>query len=265
MTGLAITTTTPKPKLPAGIIASTDISQEDRFKLFILGDTGSGKSNLVTTAPGPVLVLDFDGRAKSIAGKPDVYVRTFPIAVGSWNEVESLLNDLEYAKKNNNLFFKTIACDTVLYMSKLAELALISSDEKMRRGKKVGSRVYSIRNGFDSFNFTHTMVADVINRITALDVNVICTGHLRPEKAKDSTPDETKYTGKLTIDPQFLAVLFPTFSERWVMKVSGGKFYVQTRQTPSFNAITTLHIDAEEEADIQKILAKHRQNVAAGK
>jgi hypothetical protein len=42
-------------------------------------------------------------------------------------------------------------------------------------------------------------------------------------------------------------------------------FRVKTKPAYDFNAVTALHIDAEEDADIAKILVKHAANVAAGK
>ena len=60
-----------------GAVEAKDVSQLTRFKMALVGRPKSGKSWMACTMPGKKYVFDFDSRKESIAGKPDVTVKTY--------------------------------------------------------------------------------------------------------------------------------------------------------------------------------------------
>src|ERR1700756_3093314 len=99
-----------------------------KLQLLIVGAEKSGKSELAATAPEPVLFLDFDLRADSLAGKKGIYACTFrdpadtltqPTAfnelldfVGKL-EKSLLLKDLGFTSAPDGLAVKTVVFDSI--------------------------------------------------------------------------------------------------------------------------------------------------------
>lgn len=273
MTQEAVSPTQPKKSsIPAGlsdVLAATEITQVDTLKLVIMGEPGAGKSWLTCTARPPILVCDFDDRKLSIAGKPGVFIKTYvdrdPKSPHAWNEFESDLGTLEYAKQKGTLEFKTIAIASLTYMLKYAQHQMMKDQTGLCRKIRVNSVEYLSTVGWDAVTVAQKMIEGVLNRLFELKLDVIVEAHIRREKDPASTPDKTIYTDKYTVEPQNLKMLLPSFNERWLVLNDYGEYKVITKPNSIFNAITALHIDGEEECNIQKILAKHTANVAAGK
>lgn len=91
----------------ANVVPASSIVSEENLKIAVVGETKSGKSWMAATAPGPVMIYDFDGRAASLRGKPNVGVKTLldldqyqPRAVKT---VDADLNNFKYRKKMEKL------------------------------------------------------------------------------------------------------------------------------------------------------------------
>ena len=87
-----------------------------------------------------------------------------------------------------------------------------------------------------------------------------------PTDRKKSTPQVPAYTGKLTTEPQYLETVLSILNERWRLEQvydSSGKIkrILHTKDDSSFKAVTSLDIDAVEEANIELILAKHKARI----
>ena len=49
---------------------ANDLTPEQRFFALFVGESGSGKTVAEATFPGPLEILDFDGRIRGILGAP---------------------------------------------------------------------------------------------------------------------------------------------------------------------------------------------------
>jgi hypothetical protein len=255
-----------------GLISTAQIASEAWLKIAIIGEPKTGKSWMATTAPGPILIYDFDGRAASLRGKPNVMVKTVqdksqesPSAMA---EVETDLNTFKYRKKNGKLIPTTFVFDSVSYMKKAMENELMKQMGKDYYRVIKLSPLSNLRvpQGWDVINGVKGYLEYLVAEFGALG-NIICVFHVRDEKDRDkSTKTEAAYTGKLTVDPQYLAGVLSVFNEVYYISVdSGGRYTVTVKPNYECRASTTLLLDDKETPDIQAIIAKHQQRLATKK
>jgi hypothetical protein len=244
---------------------STTITNIDRIKCVIAGPFGSGKSRLLSTARKPVLIYDLEDRRESVAGIPDVFVRTLVdrdvMQPTAWNDLESDIGSLEYLKSQGKLEIKSIGIDTLKAAHAIGtnEMMNTQGNNSLRREKRIGLKTYRISQGWDSVNYVQRMLDGLFNRLFALDIDIYCTTHIRKQKAADSTEDNPKFTGKWTVDPQQIEFLVSKFNERWMMK---DNFKVQVKQDWEYNAITALDIDDMMDANIEAMLKMHSSRLS---
>lgn len=251
-----------------GCYKSEEITQIDRLRVALCGDTGTGKSNLIArTARKPLLHYDFDDRRESIAGIDDVVIKTLvdkndetPTA---WNILESDIGTLEYLKSKNELPFKSLAFDSCTFLRKYAEHQFMKDSSSSSRAKyKIGITTYIIPKDYDAVTGVQKMLDGILNRAFALDLDVYMTFHTRNEKDNvKSSKTETIYKDNLTIDPPNIKVLLPKFNDKWRTFVdTDGKFKVQMHANWQFAAATVLkNVEDIEIADIGKLLEKHNK------
>jgi hypothetical protein len=255
------------------IIKATEIT-EPKLKIAIIGDTGIGKSWLaasIASPENPVLDLDFDGRAASLAGKADVYVKTYvdkdfssPTAM---SELESDINEWEYEFSQNKLLFKTFVIDSASYMRMATEREIIRQQPTLSRGIKVGTKSLKIGQGYDVFNGNKMFTEHIISRLSQLG-NLIVTFHERNEKDETKSTETKKvFTGFITVDPPHLSGLLSTFNDVWRLTASdvgaGDKRILITGLTNDFIGKTTFKgLAVQEEPDIKKLIAKHKEFIS---
>jgi hypothetical protein len=259
----------------AGAVSATQIDPTTEYlRIAILGLPKSGKSWFAATAPGPVLHYDFDNRAVSLAGKPDVYVKTLvdlnqksPIVMKA---LEKDLSNFKYRKSKGMLIPKTFVFDTVTYLKGAIENECFAQDPGLARKIRVGVSTEILKGkSYDIISGVQGYMQYLVQEFGALG-NLIVVFHERDQKDKDkSTKDETVYTGKVTVDPQYLENLLTLFNEVFRIQVKGGigatapKYIVTCRPSYDVNAASTLLIDGEEPPNIVEMLAKHKRNLAA--
>lgn len=240
----------------------TDISAHEWLKIAILGKPKTGKSTLMSTAPKPIRVYDFDDRAESLAGKDGLFILSRP----SMLDVESDLSIMKANKIKKLPLPATVAFDSVTFMNRAMEEEIFRQDSKLYRSIRVGnSTSIKIRNSWDVINGIQRYVEYLIAEFSGLGVNIIFIFHEKDEKDKaESTATETKYTGLITVDPQYLANSLSLFNEVYRITVDGAKKYTVTcRPNYDVTASTTMMLDATEPPDIQAMIAKHQQRRAA--
>lgn len=250
-----------------GLLPATEIT-EPLLKLAIVGDTGIGKSWLAVSHASPtnkILDLDFDGRAASLAGKENVYVKTYqdldfnnPKCIA---ELESDINDWEYDKSMGRLQFQTFVLDSASYMRKALEREIIRQQPTLSREIKVGARKLKLGQGYDIFNSNLMFTEHIISRLSQLG-NLIVTFHERNEKDEiKSTEKQKAFTGMVTIDPQHLSGILSTFNDVWRLTTDyTGKRVLYTGLKDDFAGKTTLKGLAETEIpDMKVLLEKHRK------
>lgn len=246
-----------------GGVASVDLAQENRLKIAIVGEPKTGKSWLAATAPGPVLIFDFDDRAESLAGKPGLIIKRKPSMI----EVEQNLSVAKARKAQKLPNPTTFVFDSVTYMNRAMEEEIFRQSPDLARKIKVGpGKEMLLRKNWDTINGVQRYMEYLIAEFSPLG-NIIFVFHEKNEKdPTKSTPENTAYTGDVTVDPQYLAKSLSLFNEVYRIKQNyAGKYEVQCRYTGAsdkFNASTTMLLDATEEPNIMKMIAKHQEKRA---
>jgi hypothetical protein len=251
-----------------GVSAAADII-EPSLKIALIGDPGVGKSWLacsIASADNEVMNLDFDGRAASLQGKPHVFVKTYhdanPNIPKAMQEFETDLAALKYAKSAGKSIPSTYVIDSVSYARKATESELIRQESKLGRVVRVGTTQLKISAGWDIINANRLYLEYIINELSTLG-NVIAIFHEREEKdVIKTTKEEVKYTGLVTIQPQYLNTITSIFNDTWRLKINyANKRVLQTGISNEFAGKCSLRgVDAEEvEPNILKLLEKHKK------
>jgi hypothetical protein len=250
-----------------GIEAAMDIS-EPLLKIAIVGDPGVGKSWFAATAPKPVLDLDFDGRKSSLAGKADVFVKSY-VDIDTTNpkaiaELESDLNTFDYEKQKGELVYKTFVIDSITYARKFTESELAKQQSNLGRTLRIGSAKITIGQGWDIVNGNRMYLEYIINRLAALG-NVIAIFHTQDEKdTAKSTAEKKAYTGRITVQPQYLSSILSIFNDVYLLDVDyKNTRFVQTGISNEFIGKCSLKglNPLNEAPDLEAMLAKHRKAI----
>lgn len=256
------------PFAQVGGIDAKSLLSEVKLKLAIVGKPKTGKSWLAVTAPKPILVYDFDDRAQSLRGKDGIRIKTLvDLDQNNPNAMRTVENDLALLKSTKNAgesIPSTFVFDSVTYMKKSMENELIRQDSKLGRTIRLSpSKKLSIGAGWDIINGVRGYLEYIVNEFSQLG-NVIFIFHERDEKDVDkSTSEKTAYTGRYTVDPQYLATVLCIFNECWRITIDYKNAYiVQTKPDNEFGASTTLEIDKEETPSIELILKKHHERIS---
>ena len=251
--------------------SSGDINPADNLALAILGEPKTGKSWLAATiaeAVGVTFAADFDNRAQSIAGKPNIFVKTYvdlvqvkPMAMKA---LELDIERFKYNKANGKLVPKAFILDSMSYLKRIMENEIFEQSRtagvKMFREVKTGSiDKIMIPEGWDSINSVRDYMLYMIGELRSLG-HVICVFHERPIVDKTLSTEKNKvYTGKIGVDPPYLNVLLSVFNEVWRIQTDdNGKYKVYVRANRDFNGATSLHgLDDVENPNIAAMLEKH--------
>ena len=248
-----------------GFRDANNIDADEKLRVAIIGGPKNGKSWFAATMPKPIAYYDFDNRASSLAGKEGVFIKTLidtnPDKPTAMQELEADLSMYQMNKAKGLPIPTSYVLDTVTFMKKVMENELFRQDPSLARIIKVNAaRGIKIGKSYDVINAVTAYLQYWIAEFSALG-NLAVVFHERDEKDTDrSTPTETKYTGRVTADPQYLAKLLTLFNEVFRIEVDGNRKYtVSCRPNNNVVASTTLLIDAVEPPDIMAMLAKHRE------
>ncbi len=240
---------------------SEDITAHEFLKIALLGKAKTGKSTFAATAPKPIRIYDFDDRAESLAGKEGLFILSRP----SMLDVETDLSVMKANKIKKLPFPATVIFDSVTYMNRAMEEEIFRQDPKLARTIRVGnSTSMKIRNSWDVINGIQRYIEYLIAEFSTLGINIIFVFHEKDEKDRtESTATETKFTGLVTTDPQYLQNSLSLFNEVYRITVDGNKNYkVICKPNWDVFASTTLMIDAEEKPDLMAMIEKHKANRA---
>lgn len=219
-----------------------DIKTESNLKILAYGNSGAGKTCFAAAFPGPVLYLDFDGKADSAAeyhrGNPEllknVDVRQLqarlmmnptdnPIA-----ELMSIIDkELVPGQKTGTHKFKTLVLDSITTFSSLTLGHIMKTNPGIKRNEtKQGPQP-----GLQDYGILKREFAKLIPGLLSLSCNVVMLGHISTEK------DEV--TGELVrgplMDGSFAKELPIYFKEVWRIYVDDkGKHWAQTKADARF-------------------------------
>jgi hypothetical protein len=244
--------------------AATSIKADSKLAIAIVGKPKAGKSLFAASAPGPVYVADFDNRSESLQGKAGVFVKTYfdkdPKKPTAMIDLETDLNYYKDRFRRGLPTPKTYVLDSMTYMRKFMEYELILREPSLGRSVRVSpTRTITIPSGWDVINAVRQYMDYFISEFRAIG-NIITVWHENAEKDKiRSKGAETVYTGRYTVDPQYLSSILSSFNEVWRIDITpAGKYEVQLRPDYSFTASTTLKVEpGKKEPDISKLLAQH--------
>ena len=247
-------------------IRSEDLSATDRLKIAILGQPGVGKSWLCATMPGPVRYYDFDDRAESLEGKPNLFILSKPTML----DIEKELSIFKAAKIQKAPLPVSLVFDSVTYMVRAMEDEIRRQQPGLFKSIRVGNstQVYKGKD-WDVVVGIQRYMEYLIGELVALGVNFAFVFHEKDEKDKaESTIDNTRFTGQVTTDPQYLQNTLSLFNEVYRLTVDAtlpNKIIRKVACQPNKEIIakTTLLLDPFEEPDIQKMVAKHKAKRAA--
>jgi len=250
-----------------GAIPLTQVEQTEHLKVAIIGPPKNGKSWFAATAPGNKLVYDFDDRLISLAGKPNIQGKTLRDTQSNPTVVKALETDIsnfQYRKAKGLPIPDTFIFDTVSNLiSNGIKNEYLRNNPKDGRSFRMGGTMVQIGISYDLLNTTNGFLNYLLTEYNALG-NVIFVFHERDEKDKaESKPNEIKYTGLITIEPQFAANILTYFNEVFRIKVNWeGKYSVSCKPNQEVTASTTLLLDATEPPDLMAMIMKHRQRKA---
>jgi hypothetical protein len=269
----ALSTTKYDPKLDpfAGImkgIMAEELNPAMDYKCIgIVGGPKVGKSWLSATMPGFSKVYDFDNRKHSLAGKPRLNISTLqdidqlkPTVV---NDLESDLATLKYRKSKGEAIPDNFIFDSMTNWKRALE------NEYMRQAGGNSYRILKFAStqlrqwqGYDAINGVKQYIHYFLAEFRQLG-NVIVVFHERDEKDKaESTTQITKYTGKYTVDPQYLSDILVVFNDLWRLYIQPGsdKRVLQVEADAEFSACNSLGLKGLQEPDIEKMLKSAKIN-----
>ena len=268
--------TTPSPQLSdpfegiSGAVKATEVPLDGRFKIAIQGKPKTGKSKFAVTIPGSKVVYDFDDRALSIAGTPDTLIKTLKDTESNpkaCDAIEQDLSNFKYRKLKGLPIPENYIFDTVSnFIENGIKFAYLKENPK--DGRKLtlaGSLRVQIGISFDRINVTTRYLDYLLTEFSQLG-NVIFVFHERDEKDKaESKPNDPKYTGLVTIEPQFAANILTFFNEVFRMQVTGSgvanspaRYEVFCKPNNEVTASTTLLVDAVEVPNLADMIAKSK-------
>jgi AAA domain len=250
-----------------------DLDAEPKLKIAIVGEPKTGKSWLAMTAPGPIFVADFDQRLESIkefvrkSKRTDITAKTYwdpnPSMPNAVSQLETDISMLEYLKQQGKEYPATYILDSMTFLRAACEHELIKQHPSMSRTIKLGANTLKIPSGWDIINGNRGYMEYLIGRLSELG-HVIAIFHEQDEKdAQNSTKEQKAYTGRKTVQPQYLNTLLSVFNDvfRITIDYSGSRI-VTVQPTTDFLASTSMNLDATEAPDIMQMLAKHKKRSA---
>lgn len=142
------------------------------IKCLLLGKSGSGKTTSAgMTLPPPVLVIDYDNRAESLAGVPGVeIIKLLPDAADAarWKKVEELTEELWSAVRKKTLKYKSILESGLTSMNRMSMYWALLLDPKRGLGGSPAKQHYPPQM---------KTLQDHILRMLGLPLNYVLEGH----------------------------------------------------------------------------------------
>lgn len=249
-----------------------DLDAETKYKIAIIGEPKTGKSWLAMSAPGKIFIADFDSRSESIKEyirknkrEAEIDAKTYwdtnPAIPTAVSKLETDIAMFEYLKQQGKAIPDWFVLDSITFLRAACEHELIKQHPAMSREIKLGANKIKIPQGWDIVNGNKAYLEYIIGRLSELG-NVIAVFHELDETDKQrSTKDEKKYTGRKTIQPQYLSSLLSIFNDVFRVTIDyNGTRTVQVQPSSDFLASTSMSALAKEEpADIAGMIAKQKK------
>lgn len=174
--------------------SAANLSAETRFMGLFVGPTKSGKTVAACSFPGPIKVLDFDGRIRGILGAPwikkdQIEYDYYPPRVGlneqpTYQKINQDLEALLVMCKTGKNRFKTLILDSLTSQT----FALLCDAVALTKGKMIGSQKMA---GPEDYGFEATGTYNIMAFLRSLPIpNIIVSAHVidRYGKADPNDP-----------------------------------------------------------------------------
>jgi len=212
-----------------------DMTESKFVKLFVMGDSGSGKTVGACSFPGKILAFDFDNKINSAysfykKNNPEKlndidYESCIPTdVVGSaYAKMDLILEPIiaEY-KATGKLAYQTLIIDSATIMAEDMLNWLLNFESGIARNTKIKSR--KVAGQQDYLIFAPTFAA-FLYEILPLPWNVVMTGHISI-KQDDKTGEIRR---QAAIPGRMGSTIGIYFNEVYRSFVQNGKYYVQTQ------------------------------------
>ncbi len=190
-------------------ISMTDVKPDVR-KILLIGNSGSGKTNFISTMPKPIYVFSFDKGYATLAGIPGIKVglcmdedRYKPHAYLDFKTKFDALRKGEKYKwpDGREEPYKTLAIDSISFLSTM----LFDHEQKV-------NNTIDKPAGFGPYGNVKSKMQDVVNQSVLLAEYVVCTALL--ENTKDDITGEIFFVPSMVgsmkneVDAWFDAVFY---------------------------------------------------------
>lgn len=197
---------------------STISAASSHFKVFVVGDYGTGKSIFASTFPQPGFVFDFDRGILNYRSKNFDYA-SYNTSPKDWIQFEKDL--LEVSKLTSEGKYKTIIIDSTSTMTDLAMERALQIDPK--RSPSNGP-LWNVH-----YQLVKNLMEGRIRQVLNLQANIVVIGHLQVVKDEETgsiIDIQPLLTGQLSTKlPGYFDEVYCAFTR---MKDSKVQYYLRT-------------------------------------
>ena len=168
--------------------SATQLSTEDRFVGLFVGRSGSGKTVAACSFPGPIEVLDFDGRIRGILGaswinKSQINYDSFPPReAGLITRINQKLEGWMNASRVGQFPVKTIILDSLT--SECATIVQQALPITHAQGKGMSFGTINL-TGPEDYKFESQATLSILSFLRSIPgVNIVVTAHIVPKWGK---------------------------------------------------------------------------------
>jgi hypothetical protein len=173
--------------------SAANLAPDGRFVGLFVGPTKSGKTVAECSFPGPIKVLDFDGRIRGILGaswinKTEIDYEAYPPRVGAnekpvYQKVNDDLEALLVMCKTGQNRYKTIVLDSLTSET----YAMLCDAVSLTKGKMIGTTKMA---GPEDYGFEATNTYNIISFLRSLPIqNIIVSAHVVERYGKKNPND----------------------------------------------------------------------------
>jgi hypothetical protein len=191
----------------------SEIKPDTRLFAMFVGDSSGGKTCAELSLPTPGILFDIDMRVRGgLAAKkwlpPDVLdkweVKMYPPKLGSMDKLFDDLTNITYQLDQGVCKYKSILVDSSTsiarnFIEDATNLTNPSDKSQLIKGKNFGTRVKIAGPGH--YQYELSGMADILNLLRAMPINVILSGHIIPKYGKPPG-DGNEYAENVVVGEQ---------------------------------------------------------------
>lgn len=147
-----------------------DVKIDNTFlKIFVVGDSGTGKSIFASTFPKPMFLFNFDKAILSYKGL-DVDYEDFSLDAAGWVKFEKVMRELKNQIKENTFKYQTVVIDSTTSWTDLAMERAMQLDPKR---SATGGPIWNVHYGM-----VKNLIEGFTRQLLEFPCNIVVIGHL---------------------------------------------------------------------------------------